>query len=183
MRKTAVRDARREARALLDRFGVRAAAHIQVESWAQSFGIELVEAPLVGAAAQLVRNGDRAQIVLPERVTDRCARRFSIAHELCHFLLRHPSPAPTMLCTPKVFRRGDDAMQACEQAANAFSGDVLLPEFLLRRQCEVSPVSLDVPWQIARMFDVSILAAAIRFAELASERCAAVFSSEGVVKW
>lgn len=179
----AVFEARREARALLERFGVRAPGHIHVEAWAERLGVELAEAPLDGAVAQLQRRGDGARIVLSDRVTDRGARRFSIAHELCHFLLRHPSPSASMLCTPKHYRRNDDALRACEQAANAFAGDVLLPASLLRRACEVSPVSLDVPWAIARDFDVSILAATIRFVELTSERCAAVFSCAKTVRW
>src|SRR5262249_53228216 len=51
------------------------------------------------------------------------------------------------------------------------------------KRCEVSPVTLDVPWQIAKEYDVSILTSAIRFVELSSERCAAVFSKDGVVQW
>ena len=50
-----------------------------------------------------------------------------------------------------------------------------MPAVLLRRACEVSPVDLAVPRTIARDYEVSILASTIRFAELASERCAAVF--------
>ena len=126
---------------------------------------------------------DLVQIVLPERVTDNGARRFAIVHELYHYLKRHPSPSPTMMCQPKWTRRGDDALHACEVGSNAFAGAVLLPEFLLRKRCEVSPVSLDVPWQIAREYDVSILTSAIRFAELTSERCAAVLSKRGNVVW
>jgi Zn-dependent peptidase ImmA (M78 family) len=178
-----IADARRAARSALQRFGVQAPEHVQVEAWVQRLGIELVEAPLDGASAQLVRLGDRAQIVLPERVTDRGARRFSIAHELCHLLMKHPSPTPTMMCTPKAFRHGEDAMRVFEAGANAFAGEALLPEFLLRKMCEVSPVSLDVPWAIAKQYDVSILTSAIRFVELSSERCAAVFSAHGKVKW
>jgi len=74
-------------------------------------------------------------------------------------------------------------MHAYEHGSNAFAGAVLLPEFLLRKRCEVSPVSLEVPWQIAKEYDVSILTSAIRFVELSSERCAAVFSKNGVVQW
>src|SRR5262245_59350395 len=82
VREEVIDDARRAARTMLRRFGVQAAAHVRIEAWAQSFGIELVEAPLDGASAQLVRLKDRVQIILPERVTDVGTRRFSIAHEL-----------------------------------------------------------------------------------------------------
>lgn len=179
----AIDDARKSARALHRRFGVQAPEHVQIEAWAQSYGIELVEAQLDGAAAQLVRLRDRVRIVLPERITDRGARRFSIAHELYHFIKKHPSPTPTMMCTPRAFRQDDTTMHTFEIGANAFSAESLLPDFLLRNRCEVSPVNLEIPWSIARQFDVSILTAAIRFAELSSERCAAVLSAKGAVRW
>ncbi len=183
MRAEVIAEACQTARSMHRRFGVHEPQHINVEAWARKLGIELVEAKLDGASAQLVRLGDRVQIVLPEKVTDRGARRFSIAHEVYHFVKKHPSPTPTMMCTPKALRRGDDTAHVYEVGANAFSGEWLLPEFLLRKRCEVSPVSLDIPWRISKDYDMSILSSTIRFAELSSERCAAVFSAGGVVKW
>lgn len=171
-----------DARAFLRRFDVRSREDILPEPWADSYGIEIVEAPLDGAAAQLIRLADLVQIVIPERITDNAVRRFAIIHELYHYLKRHPSPSPTMMCRPKWMRRGDEAFHL-ELGSNAFAGAVLLPEFLLRKRCEVSPVSLDVPWRTAKEYDGSILTSAIRFAELVSERCAAVFSKNGVVAW
>jgi hypothetical protein len=186
MREDGIRDAHRVARGLLHRCGVRAAEHLVLESIARSVGVELVEAPLAGAKATLVRTPAKTQIVLSDRVTDVCARRFSVGHELGHLLLRHPSRPALELCKrtePKPPLRLRGGARDLEAEANAFAGELLMPEALLRRRCEVSPVDLDVPWQIAREFTVSILAAAIRFAELSSERCAAVFSERGVVRW
>jgi Zn-dependent peptidase ImmA (M78 family) len=153
------------------------------EQWVKAEDVELVEAPLDGASAQLIRIGKLAEIHLPESQTDPGARRFSMMHELYHFLKKHRSPSPTMMCQPKWARRADAGVRLPEVGANAFAGAVLLPDFLLRRRCEISPVSLDVPFQIAEEYDVSILTSAIRFTELSSERCAAVFSRRGVVEW
>lgn len=183
MERDAVAGAWLDAHWFLRRFAVRSREDILPEQWASSYGIEIVEAPLDGASAQLIRLADIVQIVLPDRITDYCARRFAIMHELYHYLKRHPSPSATMMCRPKWTRRADDGLHVFETGSNAFAGAVLLPEFLLRRRCEVSPVSLNVPWQIAKEYDVSILTSAIRFAELTSERCAAVFSRKGVVEW
>jgi hypothetical protein len=178
-----IRDAQRGARGLLHRFGVREAAHIRVESFAAALGLELVEVPLDGAAAQLVRSGKRAMIMVSDRVTDRAARRFSVAHELGHFVLDHASRPASELCTPGTRTLVRRDARDYEAEANAFAAELLMPETLLRRTCEVSPVDLAVPRAIAEAYGVSILAGAIRFAELASERCAAVFSAAGRVKW
>jgi hypothetical protein len=162
---------------------VDAREDIRPEAWAYDLGIDIIEADLDGAAAQLIRLADVSQIVLPTRLTDYCARRFAIVHELYHWLKRHPSLSATMMCKPKWLRSGDGHQHVFEIGSNAFAGAVLLPEFLLRKRCEVSPVSLEVPWQIATEYEVSILTSAIRFVELSSERCAAVFSKNGVVQW
>jgi Zn-dependent peptidase ImmA (M78 family) len=172
-----------DAHWFLKQYGVTAREDVRPEAWAYDLGIEIIEADLEGASAQLIRLDDLVQIVLSTRIAEYCARRFAIAHELYHFLKRHPSLSPSMLCKPKWDRSSDSEPHDFEIGSNAFAGAVLLPEFLLRKRCEVSPVTLDVPWQIAKEYDVSILASARRFVELSSERCAAVFSKDGEVQW
>lgn len=183
MQRDVVASAALDALWFLRRFDVRRRVDILPEPWAASYGIEIVEAPLDGASAQLIRLADLVQIVLPERITDYCARRFAIMHELYHYLKEHPSPSPTMMCKPKWMRGASRNVHGFEIGSNVFAGGVLLPEYLLRKRCEISPVSLHVPWQISKEYEVSILTSAIRFAELSSERCAAVFSKDGVVEW
>jgi hypothetical protein len=176
------RDAQRCARALLHRFGVREPQHVIVEAFAARLGVDIVEAPLDGATAQLVRMGSRTVIIVADRVVDPAARRFSIAHELGHLVLKHPSRDPKELCGKYGSPRGIDARDF-EAEANAFASELLMPSRILRQSCEVSPVDLEVPRRIAREYNVSILASARRFTELASERCAAVFSASREVKW
>jgi hypothetical protein len=183
MRDLWIRKARQAAAALSRRFGVTAPEHINVEVFAARLGATVIVGPLEGAIAQLVRAGSHVHIVVSERVTDRCAIRFSIAHELGHFMLGHPSRPPSELCSGARPRPGAREQRNYELEANAFAGELLIPSHLARRACEVSPVSMEVPRQIARDFDVSILASAIQFAELSPERCAAVFSSRREVVW
>jgi hypothetical protein len=183
MRDLWVRKARDAARALSRRFGVTSPEHINVQVFAARLGAIVVSGPLEGAVAQLVRVGSSVHIIVSERVTDACAIKFSIAHELGHFVLDHPSRPPSELCSGVRARASAADARNYEAEANAFAGELLMPAHLLQRSCEVSPVSMEIPWRIARDYDVSILASAIRFAELASERCAAVFSSRREVLW
>ena len=183
MRSLGIRKARQVARALLRRFGVMAAEHVNIEVFAARLGATVIVAPLEGAIAQLVRVGSEVHILVSDRVTDPCATRFSIAHELGHFVLEHPSPDPTELCGRRRSRRGPDDERDFEAEANAFAGELLVPFHLVRKQCEVSPVSLEIPRRLASTFNVSILTATIQFAEFSSERCAAVFSARREVQW
>jgi hypothetical protein len=70
-----------------------------------------------------------------------------------------------------------------ESEADVFAAELLMPDFLARRRCEVSPVSLEPVRALARDFGKSLCASAIRFVELTSERCAAVYSEHGKVSW
>jgi Zn-dependent peptidase ImmA (M78 family) len=179
-----IRDARRVARALLYRFGITAPEHVRIEAIAKRLGVRIVETQLDGAQAQLVRSGRDVIIYVSDRITDPCARRFSIAHELGHLVLGH-SPAPAaQLCNPHAWKRIDEARDRDhEREANTFASEVLMPRLLIEKRCDVSPVDLGVSWEIARDFTVSILASTRRFVELSPERCIAVFSAKGIVQW
>ena len=180
MREAGIRIARHAARALLRRFGVTAPEHVRVEAFARYLGARIVEAKLDGAGAQIVRAGAETHIVVSDRVTDPCARRFSIAHELGHLVLRHPSRTTAELCGARNRRTGERDYEA---EANAFAGELLMPHELVLPWCATTPVSLDIAWRIAETFTVSILAATRQFVALTPEACAAVFSANNHVVW
>jgi Zn-dependent peptidase ImmA (M78 family) len=180
---TGIREARRVARELVYRLGITSADHIRIEAIAKRYGVRVVETQLDGAQAQLIRTTDEVLIMISDRMTDLRSWRFTIAHELGHFILRHPSMPPHALVGSFGARNDREDERDYEAEANAFASELLMPHALLTRWCAVSPVDLEVPWQISREFGVSILAATRRFTELASERCAAVFSAGGYVQW
>lgn len=171
--------ARLAARAMLREFGVEAPEHIELEAMAAARGAEIIESLVpLSSSARLIRVGNRAAITLSATLVSEGARRFSIAHELGHLVLGHEESV-TSLC--ELRPPGKDA--PLEAEANAFAAELLMPEVLLRRRCEVSPVDLEIARGIARDFRVSLLAAARRFVELTSERCALAYASGGVVRW
>lgn len=177
MRRTGIREARRVARALVYRLGVTSPEHIRIAAIARRLGARVIEAPLDGAQAQLVRTGNDVRIMVADRITDAAARRFSIAHELGHHLLEHPSMPPHALFGAARSRSVSETERDYEAEANAFASELLMPSTFVGKWCDVAKVDLAVPWRIAHACGVSILAGARRFVELSSERCAAVFSS------
>jgi Zn-dependent peptidase ImmA (M78 family) len=175
-----IRRARQAASALHTRYWIRDANDINVDEIAALMNIVIRHGALDSAAARLVRDGAWGVIRLSAKIEHEGVRRFSVAHELGHYQLSHPSPSILSIC--------EDAAAACvdrglETQANAFAAELLMPERLLRRRCEVSPLSLDIPRAIASEFRVSLMAAALRFVELTSERCALVFSRDRRVLW
>ena len=181
--------AQAEARKLLHDAGVTSPEHIDIETFARARGAEIVDGPLRGATARVMRIGTKraARIRVSDRIAHPGVRRFSIAHELGHLVLDHELPNAIDSSDPVAFmaraceltKKGVDV----EAEANAFAAELLMPEQFTRRCCEVSPVNLAPVRAIAERFGTSLSASAIRFAELTSERCAAVYSEHGVVRW
>jgi hypothetical protein len=54
---------------------------------------------------------------------------------------------------------------------------------MVKPYCDVTPVNLHAVRTIADVFATSPVMSAMRFVELSSERCAAVYSEAGLVKW
>ncbi|MEJ7598509.1 MAG: ImmA/IrrE family metallo-endopeptidase [Kofleriaceae bacterium] len=183
MRQGGISNARRVARGYVYRLGIRAPEHIRIEAIARRMGARVVEGPLDGADAQLVRSGDDVRVIVSDRITDPGARRWAIAHELGHLVLGHPSFPPHLLGGPAPQRPTKNHERDYEAEANTFASELLMPYELVSTWCDASPVDLTIPWRIAHAFTMSILATTIRFAELSPERCAAVFSARHQVSW
>ena len=172
-----LRRARAAAERLARQIRIRSPEDIALEDIAWMFGARVERGDLPGAHARLARIGDRAVIRVSTRVADPGAQRFSIAHEIGHMVLGHETLAADAVC--ETGPRADTR----EAEANAFAAELLMPELLFRRRCEVSPVSFEVVRELARDYQVSLMAAALRFVELTSERCALVFAKTRRVVW
>ncbi|GHV48070.1 hypothetical protein FACS1894204_12070 [Synergistales bacterium] len=79
--------------------------------------------------------------------------RFSIAHELGHFMLNH---RPSFMPADGKYIRGDVRL---ERQADIFASELLLPEALLRSDLEVSGFSVS---ELAKRYKVSVQAMEIK---------------------
>lgn len=125
------------------------------------------------------------QIVVNAR-NPRRRRRYSVAHELGHFLNeRHrPTSAFGFDCTAEDMAapKQSGLRQRQEREANVFAIEVLTPRRLLGRHLKPA-TGLEHALTIAERFDVSREAAARRYVTLHRECLAAVFSQEGRVRY
>jgi len=109
-------------------------------------------------------------------------RRFTIGHELGHFLI--PTHRGDQYCTAADLRqnRGGNARDKQEVEANWFSANLLMPRpWFLRQMGEFGSVELQHIQAMAVGFETSFQATAHRYIELTSDNCAIVFSKDGVV--
>lgn len=164
---------------------------VPVDEWALALDITAIKAlETEGFEGGLMMFPDRSSgtILVNEAAGDR-RRRFTIGHELAHFLLpwHTPRSGQGFLCSAKdmaVFRAkpGGDRYIEMEAQANLFSAGVLMPaapfraDLRARRHFEVSHIV-----ELAARYDVSKEAAARRCVDLHDDDIAVVVSRAGVV--
>jgi predicted transcriptional regulator len=139
-------DIRRQAARLLDSAGI---SHepVSLRDVVSALNLELVtrtREPFTSEAA-LEPLGDGRAIVLSGG-GDSARRRFTIAHEIGHFVL-HPER-----CRPERGGAVNEAGRMEEREADAFAAELLMPEHLVRDAVREQGLDVD---RLADRFDVS----------------------------
>jgi Zn-dependent peptidase ImmA (M78 family) len=140
-------------------------------------GIQVIYGRIDGATARIFRHGNRAIIRVSDQIVQDGRLRFTIAHEVAHFLLGHRIPSENVL-------DADAAPFSVhqEREADVFASEFLMPEEWVAPMCAAAP-TLSAIHGIAETFRVSIVAAAVRYVEFAGAPCAVVYSEQGSVEW
>lgn len=94
-------------------------------------------------------------------------RRFTLAHELGHWMLAHPSA-----CGPLEVLGRSSAPE--ERAANEFAANLLMPPGLFRKDSAKRPPRMGEIQALSELYSVSRAAAALRFIKFTDEPCALV---------
>lgn len=159
---------------------------IQIEEFALSVGIlEFRDLEVDGFVGALMTDLEKTKgIILSAKGMGHRRRRFTIGHELGHYLI--PAHRGDKSCTSADLAetRRDTIHRQEEAQANRFSAGLLMPKPSFKTQVEemgapdVSHLQL-----LADTYDVSREAAANRYVELTPEMCAIVFMKDGRIRY
>lgn len=139
------------ARTLLERYGLERTIPIRLSALCRRLGIEICHSKARHIDGTLLTHGDR-KIILVSTALPYERRRFTVAHELGHYVLGHRKVAFS-LDSPESWVVRE------EQAANAFAAELLMPKTAL----QAIHYKHDTK-QLAQIFGVSPLAMQIRLA-------------------
>jgi Zn-dependent peptidase ImmA (M78 family) len=144
---------------------------VPVESIAQSEGIQVVEAPTgPNISGALVRAKDGAVSIAVNSAHHINRRRFTVAHELGHFYLKHPGTDLHVDGDFTINLRDQTSSEATDENeidANAFAAGLLMPrEFLMKDLLEVVPLDEEKVLRLAKKYEVSEQAMTIRLVNL-----------------
>ncbi len=120
-------------------------------------------------------------IVLNSKIKEESRRRFTLAHEIGHYVL----PGQQELSMPCLAGRIDNwqrVLDPAERAANRFAAEILMPREAIREWVEQEP-SLDAIQSIAAACQTSLTSSAVRLMTLTACPAAVVWSQEGRARW
>lgn len=161
---------------------------VPIEAIARELDILAIEtAPLRGIEGCLQCDPLKSEgQIIVKAGTSSQRRRYTIAHELGHFLNERHRPTIDFgfACTGEDMAspRRSGRHLAQEREANTFAIEVLTPRRALSRFLRRS-AELDHALAIAQSFEISREAAIRRYVDLHEERLAAVFSRNGQVRY
>lgn len=164
---------------LLKELGISEPREINIEAIAQHCGATIIYQPLEGCAARIIGHGDRAIITVDSR-TKRPRQRFSAAHELGHWSWDRGKVG--FACTEQIFNTEWNALNP-EQRANQYAADLLLPEFLFIPRAARKEMTFTTVEELARDFETSMTATAIRLVRHGSFPAMLIWSEHGERKW
>jgi hypothetical protein len=153
---------------------------------ASALQLKLQEVDSEGFEGALIRAGNLPVGTIALRASTRDSGRmnFTIAHEIGHFVLPGHDQA-SLACTASDVANWADASKGreFEREADEFAAELLMPESLVKAMSENLPPSLHVIEMIARKAGASLSAAAWRYCDLAGEKCAVIWSTDGAIQW
>ena len=136
---------------LIEEYGFRRPAEIDLDSLIIDRGVEVRRGALRGCEARLVRIGQRGIIRVRDGVVGSPRSRFTLSHELGHWELHTDTQA--FICTKEKFR--DYKTDVKEAEANTFASELLMPTFMVRPLIQSNEPTLRTAKLIADEFNVS----------------------------
>ena len=164
--------------ALLKALGVTEPKEIDLEAIAFSLRAQIQYRQLDGCDARIVGYGNDSIITINQANSER-RQRFSIAHELGHWLLHR---GLQLVCSVDETSFGEKPWS--ERQADRFAADLLLPLYIFEPLARsFGKLSLGVASELANQFQTSLTSTAIRLVEI--ERSAAFLVCHGLSgrKW
>lgn len=123
-------------------------------------------------------------IIYNDRLRSPGRINFTLAHEFGHYLVHRERYPNGFNCGPTDIVRQDSAYQAIEVEANRFAAYLLMPFHDFRKQI---PADAKPSWDdlsaCAKRYNVSLVAATLRWLEFTSIRAVLVVSRDGFVDW
>ena len=164
---------------LLKGLGIDQPEDIWIEAIAEECDATIVYERMEGAEARIIGFKDRAIITVNESSSLE-RKRFSAGHELGHWMRDRGKISFT--CSATTFA-GEWSNDNPERRANRYAAELLLPDFMFVPRAKGRAITFATVRTLAKLFQTSLVATAIRLVELGSFPAMIVCSEPGRRKW
>ncbi|WP_372360429.1 ImmA/IrrE family metallo-endopeptidase [Xanthomonas axonopodis pv. poinsettiicola] len=135
---------------------------VNILAVAEFLGLEVIEEPMDDDLSGYLEKRSGAWVVGVNSFHHRNRKRFTIAHEIAHFVL-HSGEKDSFHDQTFARRNGNEGASTMEREADKFAADLLMPEFDVRRLIASGITTLS---GLAEHFGVSALAMKYRVQNL-----------------
>ena len=115
---------------------------------------------------------------------DTARGRFTLAHELGHYFIdNHRNGLQRGLLEPHPSKNNEAKNQKIEREADYFASCLLMPEKRFSKDCFNKKFQFSIIEELAKKYHVSLIACAIRFADIGNHPIMIVYCENNEVKW
>ncbi|AFH50177.1 Hypothetical protein IALB_2474 [Ignavibacterium album JCM 16511] len=167
---------------LIDKYCIRSHRDLNLKEIANAEMLVIEETDLNGLLGRVMFNEDMGLIQINKSITNEGLKRFTLAHEMGHFLISKNYRWNKHGCTFDSLGNYN-SNKGHEAEANQFAAELLMHKPWFSKFIKNIPICMDLIKQIADEFKVSVTAAAIRYAEIGQYPIAVILSKNSVVQW
>jgi predicted NBD/HSP70 family sugar kinase len=154
-----------------------------LDELAQSIGLSIKEVNSQGFDGALIRlpGKPRGIVAVRKDIREVGRKRFTIAHEIGHYILPGHG-ASNAVCKDGNVESWGREVSGQEDAANRFASELLLPTTQLEPIVRKYSASIETARSISKKFQTSLTAAALKCVDLADMACVLVVTVDGVIR-
>lgn len=152
---------------------------------AGELGLSIREVNSTGFEGALIRvsQNRKAIIALKRDIREPTRRRFTIAHEIGHFILPEHGQDECYCKSSAIESWKARTIRKQEYEANRFASEILLPAKMLYPVVNEKDLTMVRVKSLAQRFNTSLTATTVKCVEVTEEACAVVCSVGREVKW
>jgi Zn-dependent peptidase ImmA (M78 family) len=169
------------AQSFLRRFGSEVQNNLGAV--ANAIGLEVVYRATESYDGALLRvqGVPRGTVIINTNIREEARQRFTLAHEIAHFVLPNQRDLLTP-CAQSSIERWASNIALAEHEANQFAAQILMPQIAIQDHLRLEP-SFASAMAIAQRCGTSLTASGYRLVSLTSFPAALVWSEQGQVRW
>lgn len=170
------------AEQLISKYCIQNHRELNLEEIANAEMLIIEEVLLNGLLGRILYNDEIGLIQVDKSIKNEGLKRFTIAHEMGHFFLSKNSQINKHGCSYNSLGSYSENKDH-EAEANRFAAELLMHKPWFIKFTNNIPVCLDLIKLISQEFNVSLTAAAIRYAEIGQYPIAVIMSKDNAVQW